>query len=124
MENLVIPVNINNDYWRKLLEIIDCIKPFSLLEKREKDVLSILLELAFKYKDLDASERSKLVFNVKKKIMELYKISSIEIINNKLTSLRKKDIILIDKHGNNYIDPKFLNKFKEVTFRFIDKNNV
>jgi hypothetical protein len=90
-----IPVNLNKDNcYKKVLEILSDYKPLNVLKNRELDVLAELNYWFNYYEDLELSIRHKMTFDydTKTAIMDKLGISE-NILNNNLSSLRKKDFI-------------------------------
>lgn len=55
---MVIKIRTNEDiYFRQLLELVSSMKPLSSLTNREKELLSIMLRMNWKYKDLPDKDR-------------------------------------------------------------------
>lgn len=123
MDKLV-NIPINGDYWRRLIDLFDFSTPYGLLDGREKDLLAGLLELNWRYKDIPKKEKFMLVLgaSARKEICGKYGMS-MEVLNNKLSSLRRKGVIL-DDNGMQYIPDKIVNNmqlFDSITFKFVSK---
>jgi hypothetical protein len=68
------------------------------LDPQEIEILSKFLYINYKYKHLDDSKRNTLLFHTEtRKRIRLALGISVQVFNNKLTSLRKKKFITKDK---------------------------
>lgn len=105
---MVIPITTTpREFFRMNLEILKSFPPFNLLRSKELDVLAEILFYNYKYKDIDALVRGKVIFDYSTKVEMRENLSMDEqSFNNHLTTLRKKGIL--DKRNINKtfgIDP-------------------
>jgi len=93
-----------NNYFIKVLELLSPFKPFNSLTKREREVLSLLLEFNYEKRDIPYEDRMKIIFNyeTRQKITSRVGISVFNI-NNLYKGLREKEFITL--YG---INKKFL----------------
>jgi len=115
MNNLVIPVKTSKqDYFLKVLRLLDKIQPFSNLRPKELELFANLLFLNDKYKDIPEQERNEIIFSKGRK-EEITKIMNIsmEVYYNLVMALRKNGLIT-----ENSIVPKYrIPELKEITFK-------
>jgi len=104
------------DYFRKMLELLSPIPPFKTLSGREKDVLSQLLYYNYKVLYLTKEERNAYIFSKasKEKMRKTINISK-PSFDNQMAALRKKGFITYTS-----VDSKFEMKKldDELTFVF------
>jgi len=91
-------ININTSrrkYFRQALELIKAFPPLNTLRNKELDVLSELLYYNYKYREVEASARGKIIFDYGTKIEMREYLSDMDEqnFNNHLTSLRKKGVL-------------------------------
>lgn len=113
---ILIPTT-KDKYFRQGLEIIRHIPPLNKLSNRELDVLAYLLYYDHEYRDIQADLREKLVFDYTIRVAIRDSIGVSEaVLNNLLTSIRKKGIIkgkkIIPKIDLNPDTPDIIFKFK------------
>jgi hypothetical protein len=113
---ILIPTT-KDKYFRQGLEIIRHIPPLNKLSNRELDVLAYLLYYDYEYRDIQADLREKLVFDYTIRVAIRDSIGVSEaVLNNLLTSIRKKGIIkgkkIIPKIDLNPDTPDIIFKFK------------
>jgi len=103
-------------FFRQGLEIIRHIPPLNLLSNRELDVLAHLLYYDYLYRDIPEDLREKLVFDYEIRVIIRDSIGISEaVLNNLITSIRKKGIITGKKTisiGLNPDNPDIIFKFK------------
>ena len=84
----------DRDGYFGILSMLDCGAPFSLLNTREKQVLSELNYWYNFYIDTPEQVRQVMTFDYKTRVAIMNKLDiSMEVLNNNLTSLRKKGFI-------------------------------
>lgn len=97
---LNIPYNKDKNKYLMMLNLFSYISPYSILNNREKQVLSELYFYDYELKGLDEKKRDKLIFDydTRSEIAEKLDIST-DSVYNIMSSLKKKDFIL-GKHLN------------------------
>lgn len=113
-----INIKVNdNDYFLKLLLILNNIPPFDKLRPKELELYSHLLSVNYKYRNIPFKERNTLIFNyeTKQEIASKMKIKSTGVYNI-MSSLRASGIIKEDSLIPKYI----LGKTDTLTFVFTE----
>ena len=111
-----IKIKVTEDnYFIKLMMILNNLPPFDRLRPQELILYSHLLRVNHKYRNIPLKERNKLIFNyeVKQDIASRMGIKSIGVYN---IISRLKNLDLLDKDG---LIPKYtLGKARELLFVF------
>ena len=83
-----------NKYFIKVLELLSPFKPFDSLTKREREVLSLLLQFNYEKRDIPYEDRMKVLFNyeIRQEIGTRMDISIFNL-NNLYKGLRQKGFI-------------------------------
>jgi hypothetical protein len=104
-----------DNYFLKLMMILNNIPPFDKLRPKELELYAHLLTVNHKYRNIPFQERQLLIFNYETKITIANKMGiKLAGVYNILSSLKLQKII-----GNDSLVPKYiLNKAKELTFIF------
>lgn len=95
---------INNNtiftFYRRLLEVMGVFPPVTSLSPSERDLLAKLMEKRYNYKSLSEKEIAVMLFSksVKEDIMAELKINKMQVLDNALTSLRKKGVVYDRTH--------------------------
>jgi len=113
-----INIKVNdNDYFFKLLLILNNIPPFDKLRPKELELYSNLLAINYKYRNIPFKERNTLIFNyeTKQEIARRMKIKPTGVYNI-MSSLRALKIINDDSLIPKYI----LGKTNTLTFIFTE----
>ena len=107
-----------DNYFLKLLLILNNIPPFNHLRPQELELYAHLLTVNHKYRNIPFKERNRLIFTSDTKIDIASKMGvKIAGVYNILSTLRSQKII-----GEDTLIPKYvLNKTKELTFIFDDE---
>lgn len=102
---MTINLKITEDvYYRTVISLFKSIYPFSRCSPRELDILAELLYLDHLYSKTitDIDIRNKLLFDYDTKIKIIEKLNiSLAVLDNNISALRKKNIIIGKKLANN-----------------------
>lgn len=102
-----------DNYFLRLLELFSLFKPFSILTKREREALAILLEENYKRLDIPYEDRMKIIFNyeTRRDIADRMKVSVFNL-NNLYKGLRTKGFIDLYSINKKYLfTPETHNEF-------------
>lgn len=118
MESITIKIPTNKRlYFRQVLGLLRGFDPFSKCQPRELDVLAELYYWNYYYRDVPEESRGKLIFDydTKRAIADYLNIDN-AVLDNSLSSLRKKNIIVGRKiHKTFNID-----YIKSLIFEFVE----
>lgn len=118
-----------DNYYRKAIEILSFIPPFSLLTPREMDVYALLLKLNEKYSTLEDKVKSKILFDYDtyqfiadsiKKMRSNGGISRDNVYNH-ITKLRKRKLVIKTEFGYDILNPAYIiPRLEVIGFKIIE----
>lgn len=105
-----------DNYYRKAIEILSFIPPFSTLSPKEMNVYAILLKLNDKYSNLDEKTKSKIIFDydtyyfIADSIKKSRSEGNIHVneVYTHITRLRKKKLIIKAELGYDILNPIYI----------------
>lgn len=96
----IYPIKSKDKYlhFRRILEVMGVLSPISLLSNAERNLLAKLMVLRSNYSTLDEDEIPVVMLSPKnkKEIMEEFKMTGRQVLDNALSTLRRKGALLKD----------------------------